>query len=417
MARLSPILPLHERAEALLDHYGPADAPDARIPFVQAYDRLDLEYAAIRKAAALIDLPHRATLVVRGSDRLSFLNSMLTQELKGLQPAQARSAFWLNKKGRVDADLRVLIEPDRVIFDVDAHAAARTVETLSAYVITEDVQITDETDRFHRLALHGPAALRTLGLSDLPPNTTTHLSIKGVDILIDRNDTTAEVGLDLLIPIEGALSVYQHLLEKAHEPLNPGRPNPGALLRPVGWAAYNIARIEAGTPLYLTDFGPTNLPAETGLLNERVSFKKGCYLGQEIVARMNALGHPKQTLVALRLTDPHPETFAPASQSTGGSEAYAEPPLARFPFSAAPVFASSDAQSEPIGAITSSTLSPLLSKSPIAFAMVKWGSHTAGTKLYVPVEAAPTSEGQSAFELLEAVVQPTLRTLPAHATN
>lgn len=137
-------------------------------------------------------------------------------------------------------------------------------------------------------------------------------------------------------------------------------------VRPAGWHAFNIARIEAGTPVYLIDFGPDSLPAETGVLLDRVNFKKGCYLGQEIVARMNARGHPKQQLVGIRFEvdeamrdpqtglPPQPVTGTVLSLAGGGAE---------------------------VGVVTSATLAPMLSSSPIAFAQAKWDHIAPGTKV------------------------------------
>ncbi len=440
MSRQSPLLALHQHAHAIFADYGDAASPstsptpptaaaiaaptDAAQPpapsppqilVVQTYAQLELEYASIRKAAALLDMPYRATLLVRGADRLAFLNRMLTQELKNARPGDARRAFWLNRKGRIDADLRVIVREDDIVLDVDVHAAERTRATLSAYVITEDVQIEDQAEQWHRLSLHGPSSLIALSriatIADQPagpplalmPDHAVTVQIAGVDVLVDRLDSTGEIGLELLVPASSVLSVYHALLTLAHEPASAQRVNAPPLVRPIGFAAWNIARLEAGTPVYYLDFGPDSLPGESGVLNDRVSFTKGCYLGQEIVARMNALGHPKQRVVAVRLTDPSTE-IDPASESLSreaGAEAR-EIPMARFPSTGSPIYldagTSTDASTPtppastaalaPVGAITSSTLAPLLSRSPIALAMIAWKASQPGTKLRVDCDGA-----------------------------
>jgi folate-binding protein YgfZ len=123
-------------------------------------------------------------------------------------------------------------------------------------------------------------------------------------------------------------------------------------MRPAGWHAYNIARIEAGTPLYNIDFGEQSLPGETGVLRDRVHFKKGCYLGQEVVARMDALGKPKQVLVALRF----------AGNERGEVVQ---------PFPGAHVMVMTEESAQTVGAVTSSTISPMLGGEAVAFAQVK----------------------------------------------
>jgi folate-binding protein YgfZ len=128
--------------------------------------------------------------------------------------------------------------------------------------------------------------------------------------------------------------------------------------------AYNIARVEAGWPLFQIDFTSESLPAETGVLGDRVSFTKGCYLGQEVVARMRSLGKPKQVLVGLQL---------------GAGQ---EPKL---PEERAAIYAEADAE-KPIGTVTSSTLAPMLGASPIALARVRTAHADAGTMLHVEAE-------------------------------
>lgn len=167
MTAPTPLHQLFDHAEARWERYGPSQAaPGAgQLPQVDVaalFDFVDIEYAAIRKASALLDQPHRGTLVFTGADRLAFLNRMVTQELKDAKPYQARRAFWLNRKGRIDADMRLIILEDRIIADVDLFAAARAKQTLDAYIISDDVVVQDASQAFHRLALHGPSARSVL---------------------------------------------------------------------------------------------------------------------------------------------------------------------------------------------------------------------------------------------------------------
>jgi folate-binding protein YgfZ len=395
----SPILPLLEAADALLRSYG--DAPEghsAPALLAEQIVELELEYAAIRKHAALLDQPNRGVIVVTGSDRLDFLGRMVTQEVKSLSLFQWRHSFWLNRKGRIDADMRVMVLPDRVLLDMDIHAVARTMAGLNTYIITEEVTLADATQQIHRLALHGPAAISSLasvvGHAQTAPGSSPTPSLQAISqgsvvtcsfggsiITIARDDSAGETGLEILVPTEQARPMYEALLALAHEhaPAAPAPEKPAApSLRPIGWHAYNIARIEAGTPLYNLDFGPSNLPHETGdhTLRSRVSFKKGCYLGQEIVARMDARGHPKVVLAALALEGPD------ARDAEG---------TPRQPVTGAPIFATADAGGEPIGVVTSSTVSPMRSSTPICFAMVRHAYAVAGAELHLPAEGVLVS--------------------------
>lgn len=375
-ARLGPGEHASQRPGAAVGHktavdveyipYGVADAdggPTCEI--VGSFGDVEREYAAIRReaGAALLDSPHRGTLVVAGdpAQRREFLNRMVTAELKDLAPGMARQAFWLNRKGRIDADLLMIELGDRMAIDLDIHQAAHTVRTLSEFIFAEDIEITDASQQFHHLALHGPRALEALSAAcdsaplRLEPLQATSIAVAGAPLIIARRDQTAAPGLELIMPSHQASNVWDALV--AHD---------SSLARPIGWHAFNIARIEAGTPLFNIDFGATNLPHETGggVLRERVSFTKGCYLGQEVVARMESRGHSKSTLVGLRVQGD------------------------LLPVAGAQVFAreAEGDMGEQVGVVTSSTLSPMLSAAPIAFAMIRSAHARAGSTVIVNAE-------------------------------
>lgn len=380
MARSSPFRNKHAEAEASFLTWGP---PDEGVEMVETFGEIASEYASLRKGCALFDMTNRGTVEVRGSDRIAFLNRMITQEVKDLPPHRVARSFWLNRKGRIDADLRVLVLGDRVLLDVDFLAASRAATTLDAFVIADDVQIADASDRWQRFSIHGPTALDLLGavathkagapLTDFTPGAAASVTIASVDLLVDRQDDCGETGLHLWVPTEHAERVWTHLIEagcphdenggeNGHNGASNGSLASRVRLRPSGWHAFNIARIEAGTPLYNIDFGPESLPGETGVLRDRVHFKKGCYLGQEVVARMDALGKPKQILVALRF-DPSPEGEVVQ------------------PLSGGHVMAVTEDSAETVGVITSSTIAPMLGGTAVAFAQVrtKWAENPAAS--------------------------------------
>ncbi|HZW07968.1 MAG TPA: glycine cleavage T C-terminal barrel domain-containing protein [Phycisphaerales bacterium] len=397
MTAPTPLHPLFDHAEARWERYGPPPGGAGQVAQVDVaalFDFVDIEYAAIRKGCGLLDQPHRGTLVFTGADRLAFLNRMVTQELKNAAPFTAHRAFWLNRKGRIDADLRLIVLEDRIVADVDLFAADRARQTLGAYIISDDVAVTDASQSHHRLALHGPGARQLLSsfgshvagfpVPDLGPGQVSILDVAGHRVIVDRWDSTGDAGLELTLAADAVVPVFQTLLQAAHQNAEGHTGvNPRPRLRPIGWHAYNVARIEAGTPLYMLDFGPDALPAETGVLHDRVSFKKGCYLGQEIVARMHALGQPKQTVVGLKFEEPQ-----------AGAEVDASPPL--LPAAGAPVFLdpipADGKTAEPVGSIASGTSSPMLGGTPIAFAMVRQKHSAPGTRLLVPCVDHPDAQ-------------------------
>lgn len=331
---------------------------------VAAYGPIEPEYAAIRRGAALFDAPQRGLLRLRGRDVRDFLQRMVTQDLSSLAPGRALDAFWLNRKGRIDADLRIFVvdAATEIWAEVDAGCAAAAAASLSGFLFSEDVAIEDVTAAWHWLELHGPGAGRTLalaGATTIPGRgEAARAALAGIDVLLVRADELGENGWRIAAPRDRVGELWDALVGQ-QDPLDPKR-----RVRPIGWHAYNIARVEAGSPFFGIDFGPANLPHETGLLAARVSFRKGCYLGQEVVARMESLGKPKQTLVGLR------------------------PARDLLPVAGSQVFErSADGSMGPqIGAVTSSTLAPMLGAAPIALAMVRTAFAAPGTAVLVNAE-------------------------------
>lgn len=365
MSVSNPVRSLHEARDATFMPYG---GEGVRTEVVETYGSIEVEYAAIRKRAALIDLPHRGTIRVSGADRAEFLNRMVTQELKGLTDYGVRRSFWLNRKGRIDADLRLIALPELLMLDCEILSVRRAIEGLSAYLFAEDVAIEDSSGVMHRLALHGPRAREVLGsiathaagdhLATLAPDRACEVEVEGVRVVVDRQDTAGDVGLEMLMPADGAERVYESISGVEG-------------VTAIGWHAYNIARIEAGEPIFAIDFGPTNLPHETGVLRDRVSFTKGCYLGQEVVARMQSLGHPKQVVVGLRI------------EGACGGDPGDHPATGSAVLSGEKV----------VGAVSSCTRSPMLGDALIALAPVKWDASKAGTELRVESAGGASLKG------------------------
>ncbi|MHC5114461.1 MAG: CAF17-like 4Fe-4S cluster assembly/insertion protein YgfZ [Planctomycetota bacterium] len=332
--------------------YGPPNdvgEPSCEIP--ATFGEIEAEYAAIRRGVGVLDGPHRGTIRVRGGERVEFLDRMLTQALKPLSAGGAAAAFWLNRKGRIAADLLLADTGSEMLVDVDVHLAAPTAEALDGYVFSEDVEIADVTGEMHRLSLHGPQVGELLGVGGLEPLQVATLVIADVEVVVARRDQTGAPGFELFLPRGDAETVWDALL------------GGGDRVRPIGWFAYNTARIEAGVPLLNVDYGADNLPHETGVIAERVNFSKGCYLGQEIVARIESQGTPRQVLAGLRIRG--------EALPVAGGQVYA---------------ADAATLDDPIGVVTSSTLSPMLGAQPVAFAMMRRQHAEPGTTVRVNAE-------------------------------
>ena len=362
--------------------FGPADASGApTCEVVAQYAEVELEYAAIRSGVALVDCPERAALLVTGKDRVDFVNRLVTQDIAKLAEGCVTRAFLTNRKGRIEADLVVARFEEALLLDTLAHDVAPLREALEKLHFSEDVVFTSQAVIHARIALHGPkaeSALKALGLLAAKSNptvvgsvgastkntaATTHAAawralLGETHAYAWRIEEFGVPGFALSVPIAHAANLWRSLVTF------------GA--RPAGWFATNTARLEAGTPYFRIDFGPTNLPAETGVLASRVSFTKGCYPGQEVVARMQHLGKPKQMLVGLRL------------------EADLLPVAEAQVFAASMDAATSDAVAlgDQVGVVTSSGIAPMLGAAPVAFAMIASSAYAEGTKVLVNAEGA-----------------------------
>jgi folate-binding protein YgfZ len=392
MASDSPLGNLHQLQNATFLTIGTDGAQKNPLEIVAVHDAIELEYTALRRRAGLMDRPDRAILRVTGDDRLSFCNNMLTQELQSIPSYGVARSFWLNRKGRIDADFLVVFLDDAILLECHALASQRAHETLTSYVIADDVTIEDISQSTHRLSLHGPTSHERLtqlatdsqgkAIATLAPDHASLITIAGQEILAARQNTLGCAGFELFIPTNAVESVWLTLIGESTEGETPQ-------VRPVGWHAWNIARVESGIPEYLLDFSTDSLPHETSITDDRVSFTKGCYLGQEIVARMQARDAIKQQLVALRCT-------TTASQTPEG--------MPMQPVTGEHVRAHDS--DDVIGAVTSSVISPLLGDTPICFAMMKRSQATPGTTVNIDAQGIT----------IPAVVQERLASVntPAH---
>lgn len=254
------------------------------------------EYRVVRSAAGLIDLSHRALLQLTGPDRLSFLQGMLSNDLRSLQPFDGQHATLLTQQGKVVADVRVLCSLNSFYLDCWEHLKGKIIDHLNRYLVADEVEITDRSQEYTMLSVQGPNAadlVRSLaGSSELPQRPRQHamVTIEGAAVCVVCDSDTGEPGFDLIVPRSHLLTIAQRLTET-------GKRIAAAW---IGEDAHDVLRIEAGVPRYGIDFSEDNLLLEVGL-DDAVSFTKGCYLGQEVVERIRSRGHVNKSLVGLRL--------------------------------------------------------------------------------------------------------------------
>ena len=250
------------------------------------------EYWAIRNHSGIADLSHLGLLQVTGRDRLSFLNGLLTNEtLKMKDGSGVRSAL-LNTKARVLADLYLYAREDDLLIDTGDVTGAIVKGVFERFIITEDVQVKDITSDVVHLTLQGQYAAEDAGamfavaFADMKPLEHKMLGPS----MITSRDRTGQSGYDLIIPNEEAEGVWQSFLLKG--------------VTPVGLDALEILRLEAGYPRYGVDVDENVIILEAGY-KDAISFSKGCYLGQEVVARATHIGRVNKNLVQFRTNSDH----------------------------------------------------------------------------------------------------------------
>jgi aminomethyltransferase len=253
----------------------------------------EAEYRAARQALGLVDLSFRGVLSLGGSERLRWLNGQITNEVKGLGAGQGVLAAALNVKGRILADLAVYGRPDSVWIDLPRQRADVVRQTFDRHIIADDVTVADLCDRLAHLMVVGPEAPSCLaGLvgeaaAALRPWQHAEVSIAGAPATLVAADWLKLPEFDLLFPVGAAETVWRTLAERGGHP--------------VGMAALDRLRIEAGWPWYGVDFDEENLLLEA-LSPAHVSFTKGCYLGQEVVIRIEHQGHLNKKLCGLTVS-------------------------------------------------------------------------------------------------------------------
>lgn len=340
-------------------------ADDDAVEIVATFGPYEAEYAAIRKGVGILPMPQRAVIQTSGADVKDFLHRMVTQDINAMTGGASRRAFMLNEKGRIIADLYVHFGDVGTWLECDRCDVVDVMAALDKRLFAEDVKIEDWRDKREAIALHGPQAielLRAVSGGSVMEDAGIHqvIDIAGAAVSVARREETGSPGWMLFVDPDAIEAVMQKLAEAVggFTPEVEGGVKRAITGRGIGWAAYNTARVEQGWPLFHVDFGTDCLPHETALLKQTTSFTKGCYIGQEVVARMQSLGHPKRMLTALQFADDH------------------------LPIAGSQVLDGGDV----VGAVTSSTLSPMRGNTAVAIAMMKWGKHVDGTEVEVAAD-------------------------------
>jgi tRNA-modifying protein YgfZ len=251
-------------------------------------------YAAVRSGAGLVDRSGTGRILLTGADRRSYLQGLLTNDIAALTPGTGCYAAMLTAQGRMMTDMRVLELGDGVLLDLPRQVTAAIRDHLDRFIFSEDVQVEDVTAARAEVGIYGPGALDGLvkvGLEGDAPSAlfeSTRVRLAGAGAILVRSDEAGVSGYDVIVDALNADSVVVALLAA------------GAVR--VSDADAEAVRIESGRPRFGADMDADTIPLEAGLEARAISRSKGCYVGQEVIVRVQDRGHGRvaKRLVGLR---------------------------------------------------------------------------------------------------------------------
>jgi folate-binding protein YgfZ len=291
-------------------------------------DRLGAEHRALTEGCGLVDRSERGKLALTGAGAIEFLNGQVTNELADLDEGQGRYAAFLTHKGKMLGDLRILAPahgdgPAELLLDTERSTLQALFDMIRRFKVGYEVELHKRTLERALLSLIGPHAEELAGTQALASEEHANAPaiVDGIAVLAVRTD----VGIDLFVDPDHLEALSLALI--------------GRGATPASEQAAECLRIERGRPRYGFEIDETTIPQEVGLNERAVSFTKGCYVGQETVARLHYKGRPNRHLRGLRLSAP----------AVTGEELH----LAE----------------RPVGVLASTTISPRLG--PIALALVR----------------------------------------------
>ena len=357
--KTTPLYPIHEQLGAAFEK--------KHLDWNIATEFTDTvsEHHAVRNSVGIADVSYRGRHRLTGEDRATFLHRIITNDVESLATGQGTYATLLTHRGKIIADLNISVLEDAIGIDTAPETTEILFNELDKYLIADDVELSDVTAETGAVAVHGPKAVdlvqSVLHINELAALPERHNCFCKADALFKhpivcvRTDTTGEVGYTLYTAAEALVSLWETLMTEG-APFN---------VQPIGWKALESLRIEAGLPRYGAELTDAVIPLEAEL-EHAIDFEKGCYIGQEIVARMKYRGHPNRLLRGIEI----------ASDLTAQD-------CHKLPLGA-PVF-NGDKE---VGWITSATFAPTLGKS-IALGYVRMAVTEAGSRVQIE-----TSDGR-----------------------
>ncbi len=282
------------------------------------YAGIESEYAALHRSAILVDRSHRTRMTFEGDQRAETLTGLVTNDVGALTSGSGLYAAALTPRGKIIADVRVLARESDLLIDVPVRAAAGWLAMVRKYVNPRATRYADRSESLADIGVFGiraraivaaVAGVSAEALGALAPYSHVTGALDGTAVLVARVPDIGVEGFELIVPVESRPQLWRRALEL------------GAV--PAGLDTWEIARIEAGRPEWGIDIDETTIPQEANLdALHAISYTKGCYTGQETVARVHFRGHVNRHLRGLTYpgVDPLPrgaQLFADSDKSVG----------------------------------------------------------------------------------------------------
>lgn len=258
------------------------------------------EHRAVRQAVGIADLSHRGKLRVTGEDRVKWLQSVISNDILPLQPGNGRYSSFLTHKGKMVSYFRLYMQTESVMLEDVGEIGETTFQALRKFLLYgTKAKMENCAESWGLLLLCGPKATHVVqsafgvDVTDLQPLDFVTAQIGGHHALVIRTEETGEMDIEVLLPAGSLLSAWTAAMEAGSK----------FGIKAIGSQAREALRLEAGLPKAGPDLNEEIVPPEANLEGKAFSLNKGCYPGQEVVARMDTYGNVRRKLVGLVLKD------------------------------------------------------------------------------------------------------------------
>ncbi|MDA7915704.1 hypothetical protein N9B94_00545 [Verrucomicrobia bacterium] len=255
-------------------------------------------YQTIAKSSGIIDLSTRSRICVIGEDRTRFLHGQVTNDIKGLPTWSGSYAALVNGKGKFETDLHVIVLENELLLDFEPDLTEQIIKRLDTYVIADDVEMVDVAPHYGLFHIAGPLALKSVQgvfnncFDNANDSTVLKTNFDEGEVYLYQHQRFGIPGVDVFAPDAQKEAIYSALC-KACADSGGGK---------VQDTAFNAHRIESGVPRFGIDMDSSNLAPEAGITDRAISYAKGCYIGQEVIARIRTYGKVTKALRGLVLT-------------------------------------------------------------------------------------------------------------------